>query len=107
MPLVHGLEGVVSLRIRRWLREEWPYQELKFGEADRFKATDTFGQSDDEWKRSLDQYYNRARVLGLDTPAGRQALAKYVATAVAMLENVITVHGHLPTPGVPSGENVS
>lgn len=94
------------VRVRQWLRDEWKYQSASpkaFPEA-MTAATATFGNYDDEWKRILDMYYQRAVTLGLDTQVGRQALGKYVATSVAMLANVVDVYGSLPPGGAPSGE---
>lgn len=99
----------MSLRVRSWLRKEWNYIEKKHdlrspeGLEIQHGMTRSFGSEEDRWKIRLEQYYNRARVLGLETPAGRQALAKFVATAVGMLDDVITVYGHIPAPGVSSG----
>lgn len=64
----------------------------------------TRGENDIPWRRWLLQYLDRALLLGLDTPNGKQALGKFVVTAVAMLESVERVHGPLPAPGHPSGE---
>ena len=94
----------MSERVRLWLADEWPYQSSKFAAGADARATQSFGTDDDEWRHRLDMYYHRAKVQGLDLPNGRQALAKFVATAVAMLDSVIEEHGELPEPGVPSGE---
>jgi len=56
------------------------------------------------WDRQLENYLYRARVLGLDTPNGRQALAKFVSTAVGMLSATVQQFGPLPKAGLPSGE---
>ncbi|KKK56708.1 hypothetical protein LCGC14_3061830 [marine sediment metagenome] len=96
----------MSMRVRMWLRQEWDYQIRKHGRAEtdvQRQRIRTFGQDDDWFRHALDQYYHRAEVLGLDTPVGRQALAKFVATGVGMLDSVIEEHGHLPPPGTPSG----
>jgi len=58
------------------------------------------------WENQLGMYLYRAWTLGLDTPAGRQALMKYVATAVGMLAQSVALYGELPEPGVTSGENL-
>jgi hypothetical protein len=65
------------------------------------------GRSEGWWTQQLDNYYHRAAVLGLDTPNGRQALGKFVATAICMLVATVDVYGELPKPGVPSGENLT
>ena len=87
-----------------WLVEERAYQVRKFGTSlDDEHTRDGLGE-DGWWWRQLVNYYHRARVLGCETPVGRQALAKFVATACGLLESVIRVHGPLPPAGVPSGE---
>lgn len=56
------------------------------------------------WFRQIFQYVDRARIFGLDTFQGRQALAKSIMTMIGCIESVIRVYGPLPAPGVPSGE---
>jgi hypothetical protein len=87
-----------------WLVEEVRAQPVKFTSADDDAHTRDGLGDDSWWWQQLTNYYGRARVLGLETPLGRQALAKFVATAVALLDSVIRCHGPLPTPGHPSGE---
>ena len=82
-----------------WIAEEQAYSQQKWPP----EASDQITR-DEEWDRWLSQYLHRANLLGFDTEVGRQALAKYVTTAVAMLDSVTRVHGPLPAPGVPSGE---
>lgn len=87
-----------------WLLGERSYQVRKFGtELDDRHTVDGLGE-DAWWWRQLASYFHRARVLGLDNPVGRQALAKFTATAVGLLESAVRVHGELPPPGVPSGD---
>jgi hypothetical protein len=89
-----------------WLVAERRYQTKKFGtELDDQHTADGLGL-DGWWWQQLTNYYHRASVLGLETPVGRQAIAKFTATACGLLESVIRLHGHLPAPGVPSGEVV-
>ena len=52
----------------------------------------------------LSGYIDRARVLGLDSPAGRQALAKAGVTILDFLEHAVVAFGDMPEPGHPSGE---
>lgn len=87
-----------------WLVKEHAYQVRKFGTSldDDHTASGALAP-DGWWSRQLNNYYHRARILGLENLVGRQALAKYVATACGLLESVIRVHGELPPPGVPSG----
>lgn len=87
-----------------WLIRERRYQVKKFGIATDDAHTGEGLADDSWWWRQLTTYFHRSRVLGVDGPVGRQALAKFVATACALLESVIRVHGPLPPPGVPSGE---
>lgn len=58
----------------------------------------------DNWMGFITNYLKRAELLRLDTPAGRQALAKMAVTIMHCLEQAIEVHGPLPRPGVPSGD---
>lgn len=58
---------------------------------------------DGEWWRQITQYIQRARLFGLDTPAGRQALVKATMTMRGCVESSVRVHGPLPKPGVSSG----
>jgi hypothetical protein len=87
-----------------WLVRERNYQLAKFGTGRDDANTVESGLSEDGWwTRQLAMYYHRARLLQLDNVRGRQALAKYVATACGLLESAARVHGPLPEPGVPSG----
>lgn len=52
----------------------------------------------------LAAYIDRARVLGLDTPGGRQALAKAGVTILDFLEHAVVAFGDMPEPGHSSGE---
>lgn len=87
-----------------WLMQERTYQVRKFGTD--LDDEHTLQGLDEEtwWLRQLMTYYHRSTVLGLDNPLGRQALAKYVATACGLLESVVRVYGPLPPAGVPSGD---
>lgn len=87
-----------------WLVRERSYQVRKFGTDLDDKHTIEGLTEDGWWWRQLTSYYHRSKVLTLDTPVGRQALAKFVATACGLLESVVRTHGPLPLPGVPSGE---
>lgn len=87
-----------------WLAQERAYQVRKFGtELDDEHTQEGLGE-DRWWWRQLTSYFHRSRVLTLETPVGRQALAKFVATGCGLLESAIRLHGPLPAPGVPSGE---
>lgn len=87
-----------------WLVRERHYQLEKFGHGvDDAHTKEGLGE-DSWWWQQLSSYYTRARVLGLDIPVGRQAIAKYAATACGLLESIVRVYGPLPPPGVPSGD---
>lgn len=93
--------------VRLWLKGERDYTIEKFGIDEDNQHTTQWSQEDKTWwTDQLDNYYHRAGVLGLDTINGRQALAKFVATAVGMLESSVRLFGPLPEPGVPSGQNL-
>lgn len=87
-----------------WLVGERSYQVKKFGTAlDDQHTKDGLGE-DSWWWQQLMNYYHRSKILTLETPVGRQALAKFVATACGLLESVIRVYGDVPRPGVSGGE---
>lgn len=90
-----------------WLRGERDYTIKKFGtDLDRHHFQEWYETEMGAgwWSDQLDSYYHRAWVLGFNTPVGRQALAKFVSTAVGMLAAGIQEYGELPRPGVSSGE---
>lgn len=88
---------IERIYIEKWLRDERDYTINKFGlEADDLRDAEW-------WHRQINMYLDRAYLLGLDNPGGRQAAAKAVATAMGFLESVVRVHGPLPEPGVSSG----
>jgi hypothetical protein len=87
-----------------WLIHEREYQVEKFGtDLDDEHTLAGLGE-ESWWWQQLTNYFHRSRVLGLDTPVGRQAIAKFAATSCGLLESVIRVYGALPRPGVSSGE---
>lgn len=94
--------------VRQWLTREREYTIAKFGLDLDDRHVKEFGKDffDQWWEQQFDNYLHRAKVLGLDTPGGRQALAKFVATGVGMLEAAVRAYGPLPKPGVSSGENL-
>jgi hypothetical protein len=95
--------------VREWLAKEREYTIAKFGlELDNQHVQDlAVGDDNDKWwEQQFNNYLHRVSILGPDTPAGRQAAAKFVATAIGFLEAIVRVHGPLPKPGVPSGENL-
>ena len=88
--------------MERWLGDEHIYERAKF--APQIDDAKTLG-APERWDETIEMYLHRARVLGLDNPAGRQAIAKAAVTCIGYLESVVRVHGPLPEPGVPSGYN--
>jgi len=91
----------------KWIESEWKdYSDPKFGDQrplhDEF-LKETGLELDGWWYNQVFQYWKRAQILGVDTPAGRQAIAKMWAAMSGLVESVIRVHGKLPKPGVSSG----
>lgn len=91
-----------------WVREEKRYATQKFGttsrtEHDAEMEAEQVGK-DSWWYRQIHQYIDRARLFGVDTPQGRQALAKAMMTMHGAVESSVRVFGPLPAPGVTSGE---
>ena len=98
--------------VEQWLRDERAYTIDKFGLASDDQHTIEFyhglpAPKPSWWDQQFDNYLGRAFTLGLDTPGGRQAAAKFVATAMGFLESVVRQFGPLPEPGVTSGENLN
>lgn len=93
-----------AAQVFTWLVAERRYQVRKFGTDLDDEHTRQGLDERGWWWRQLTNYFGRANVLGLEHPAGRQALAKFTATACGLLESAVRVHGDLPEPGVPSGE---
>lgn len=97
--------------IIKWLKGERDYTIGKFGLESDDLHVQQFNSKEIEyvpewWDQQFKNYLHRAKLLGLENPNGRQALAKFVATAVGMLEAAVRVYGPLPEPGVPSGYNL-
>jgi len=93
-----------AMHLFSWLIRERNYQLNKFGVQQDDDHTRADGLSQDGWWwRQLMNYFHRAGVLGLDSVNGRQALAKFTATACGLTESVIRVYGPLPDAGYPSG----
>lgn len=97
----------VAEYVLNWLEDEREYQMKKFSvEQDNEHVKAWADNAEDWWDNQFDNYLHRAYILKLDTINGRQALAKFVATAVGMLEAAVRCYGPLPEPGVPSGYNL-
>jgi hypothetical protein len=88
-----------------WLRGERAFQ-LQHFDAAKDDAHTREGLGPETWWFSrLARYTERAQELGLDVPEGREALAKFAATAIALLESSVRVYGWLPTPGRRMGDH--
>lgn len=106
VPAEDASSNLAASEVFAWLRAERSYQVAKFGiEADDAHTLQGIGEGS-WWSQQLTNYYHRAGVVGFETPVGRQAIAKFVATGCGLLESVVRLHGHLPTAGVPSGQNL-
>jgi len=84
---------------------DWIEAEHQAYELDKFERDKDDTKTAEEWYGRVTMYLNRAEILGLDNPLGRQAVAKAATTAVAYLESVFRVHGSVPSPGFSSGEH--
>lgn len=92
--------------IQRWVAEERAYAHRKF-DGQRGGHDEEMRRGLDEegfWLRQIFQYVDRAKMFGLDTFMGRQAMMKCYMTLGGFLESMVRVHGSLPLPGVTSGE---
>lgn len=88
--------------ITEWLETERAYAEAKWPPSHTQLVLIQEGKEGvEKW---VGQYIHRAFLLGLDTPLGRQALAKATRTLLAFTEAMAVVYGDPPSPGVPSGE---
>lgn len=99
-------------KVLMWVREEWE----KYGNAklnDRGIWSEDLNdqmlregglRQDGYWFNQVWQYWARAEVLGLDTPAGRQQAFKAITTMIDCGSAIIRVYGNPPLPGYPSGE---
>jgi hypothetical protein len=56
-----------------------------------------------DWERFIESYLDRVRLVGLDTPQGRQAMGKAIVTMMHCLETAVECFGEMPMPGTPSG----
>jgi hypothetical protein len=91
--------------VSAWQAGEVPYRTTKFdsGQFQRVMTSEGVGPGTLWWDQIVGKL-QRAHVLGLETPNGRQALAKCGAAVLALLEASVREYGLLPTPGVASGE---
>jgi hypothetical protein len=91
--------------IINWMYEERAYQHEKFSMEENDESTPAEGAvaAGSYWMQQFNSYLQRLDLLPLDTPQGKQAAAKFTATALGFLESIMRRHGDLPRPGVPSG----
>lgn len=86
-----------------WIIREraWQNKVGDFPDRDRTKRHGTRDENG-EWFAILDKYFQRARSSDIATDEGGCQLLIFATMAIAMLENVTTLHGPLPEPGVRS-----
>lgn len=83
-----------------WLGAERKRQVEMFGpQADDARTREEGLELGGWWDRQLSRYWEKARSEGLSDDQGRLLLARYVATACALLESAVRVYGRLPPPG--------
>jgi hypothetical protein len=83
-----------------WLIAERRFQVRHYGpEQDDRHLVDGGLRPEGWWSKQFTHYLDRARAADLRDEDARLELAKFVATAVAMLESAIRVHGPVPRPG--------
>jgi hypothetical protein len=88
-----------------WLIAERRFQVRQFGsEQDDRRLIEGGLDPSAWWSTRLDTYLDRARAADLSDEPTRVELAKFVATAVALLESAIRVYGPVPRPGPPKAE---
>lgn len=82
----------------------WIGIESELYQTKKFPEQGAEGHTPEQWAEIIGNYLQRAKVLGLDNPLGRQAVGKAAAISVAYLETMFHRYGSLPAPGFPSGE---
>lgn len=93
--------------VDRWVRlERMEYADKKWAENpdNRAEAISRMREADfDWWTDYVQQYLHRSRLLGWETPQGRQALGKTLQTLHHLVETAVLVFGDMPDPGHESG----
>lgn len=101
-------EIATRMNVREWISiERRVHADPKWNEGENRQVARDHMEGDPHgewWSNYVGSYLHRASVLGLDTPAGRQALGKATVTLLHMLETAVMVYGPLPQAGMPSGE---
>jgi hypothetical protein len=99
-PLVgdSAFDNVVTWVIRERF---WQNKVAEFPDR---KRTIEHGTSNEmgAWHVKLEKYFERSRAAGLKSDEGGTNLLVFLTLAIAMLENVTTLYGPLPEPGVKS-----
>jgi hypothetical protein len=88
-----------------WLDVEWvQYADQKNG---KYREAQKETWDYDYWLDIITNYLGRARMFGLETPEGRQALLKGIAAHIDCGAWAIEKYGKPPMPGHPSGEIIT
>ncbi len=98
---------IIRRLVRKWVADERHlYADQKWHEgSNEAHAIQRMATNDQQWWFDyIERYLNQARLQGLDSIQGRQALGKAIITCYSTLETSCLVYGPLPEPGVPSGE---
>jgi hypothetical protein len=95
-------------KVLEWIRDE---QNLYADQRNQGQVAEVLEKMKDEgvgrgswWFLVALGYLDRAEKLGLENPAGRQAVMKATATMIDLAANMIQAYGLPPLPGYPSGE---
>jgi len=90
--------------VQAWQRQELVYRLTKFPTTEKMRLLNQEGIGPGTvWHEQIASKLHRAHVLGVDTPNGRQAIAKCAAAALSLAETAVLVYGELPYGGVESG----
>lgn len=89
-----------------WIIHErsWQNKVSDFRDRERTRAHGTRNENG-EWAALLEKYFVKAKSSDLATSDGGCNILVFATLAVAMLENITTMHGPLPEPGVQSLES--
>lgn len=94
--------------VLEWIRDEWAaHSDDKYASqlAQHERVFREEGIGVDSWWRNIVlQYWQRATLVGIDTPEGQQLLMKTATTILDCCATMIRVYGDPPLPGYPSGE---
>lgn len=94
-----SLQRSPQSQVFSWLVAERKRQVAFFGPARDDDHTRSDGvRAGGWWSDQLRRYWSSAEARGLADERGRADLARYVATAVGLLESVVRVHGAVPEP---------